>query len=233
MRIGKLLAAIIGVPTVIVGLAMTFGGAVALAVPDDDGWVSAGPLHMRTEAVGFVGEGLHLDFDGHVGDGRTFIGWDVVPARVEVESRNGKEVFVGVARTADARDYLAGIAVDRVESLHGDTDLVHLGGATSVAPPSSQNFWVATDTSGAVEWSLVEGDWSVVVLNADGSSGVDVAVTGSARIPFLPIVGGGLIAFGVIGVIVGSLLTYFGVRSVTYREPTPSAPTPTAPVATG
>ena len=53
-------------------------------------------LRMRTEAVGFVGEDLHIDFGDHRGNGRTFIGWDVVPARVEVDSRNGKEVFVGL-----------------------------------------------------------------------------------------------------------------------------------------
>lgn len=232
MRITKLLAAVIGVPMVIASIAMTVGGGIALAVPDDNGWVSAGPLRMRTEAVGFVGEDLHIDFGDHATDGRTFIGWEAIPARVDVDSRNGKEIFVGVASTADAQAYLEGIAVARVETLDDNPDLVDVPGASSVAPPETQDFWVATNAAGEVEWSLAEGDWSVVVLNSDGTSGVDVAVTGSARIPFLGVIGVVLIALGVIGTILGSLLTYFGVRTVRRPASSPDL-APPQPVISG
>lgn len=231
MRFGKLLAAIVGVPMVIAGIAMTVAGGVALAVPNDDGWVSAGPLRMRTEAVGFVGEDLHVDLDHNVADRRTFIGWDVIPARVDVSSRNGKDIFVGIASTADARAYLAGVAVDRVESLHDEHDIFQVDGAFSIAPPDTQDFWVATNGDGEVEWSLADGDWSVVVLNSDGTAGVDVAVTGSARIPFLSVIGGALIALGLIASIVGSLLTYYGVRESRSRPTSPAALSPPQPVA--
>ena len=233
MRITKLLAAVIGIPMIIGSLAMAVAGGIALAVPDDDGWISAGPLRMRTEAVGFVGEDIHIDFGDHVGNGRTFIGWDVVPARLDVDSRNGKDVFVGVASMEDARAYLAGVAIDRVETLHDEPDLVHIQGASSVAPPGTQDFWVTTNGAGEVEWSLAEGDWAVVVLNSDGSAGVDVAVTGSARIPFLGVVGVVLIALGLIGTIVGSLLTYYGVRAVRQRQVAPVTPPPAQPLVTG
>ncbi len=233
MRITKLLAAVIGVPMAIAGLAMTVAGGIALAVPDDNGWISAGPVRMRTEAVGFVGDDLQIDLGDHVGDGRTFIGWEAIPARLDVDSRNGKEIFVGIATTADAQSYLAGVAIDRVETLHDEPDLVQVQGASSVAPPETQDFWAATNAAGTVDWSLSEGDWSVVVLNSDGSAGVDVAVTGSARIPFLGAVGVVLIALGIIGMAFGTLLTYFGVRAV--RPPTtpPDLMSPQQPLATG
>ncbi|MDJ0923799.1 MAG: hypothetical protein QNJ77_04485 [Acidimicrobiia bacterium] len=231
MRIGKLLAAVFGVTLVVGSFAMAAVGTIALIVPDDEGWISAGPVRMRTEAVGFVGEDIHIDFGDHVGNGRTVIGWDAIPARFEVDSRNGKEIFVGVAAEDDVRTYLDGVAMDRVESLHHDPDLVHVQGAWSVEPPHSQDFWVATGIDGELEWNLDDGNWAVVVLNADGTAGVDVAVSGSAKIPFLEIIGLVLVGLGLVGMAVGGLLAYYGVRAVREPGPTPGTAPPAQPVA--
>jgi hypothetical protein len=231
MRITKLIAAFLGVLMVIGSFAITVAGGIALAVPDEDGWVSAGPIRMRTEAVGFVGEDIEIDFGDHANRRGTFIGWDAIPARFEIDSRNDKTVFVGIAGAADARAYLNGVAVDRVESWDHDPELVSVPGALSIAPPESQDIWVASNEAGDLEWDISDGDWAIVVLNADGTPGVDVGVTGSARIPFLRTLGVVLIAAGLIGMSVGGLLTYYGVRRV--REARPVTAPPTQPVAAG
>lgn len=217
MRITKLVAAAVGVPMVIGSFAIAVIGGVALAVPDDDGWISAGPVHMGTSAVALVGEEIDIDLGDHVADGRTFLSWDAIPAELEVASRNDKAVFIGIARTSDARAYLDGVAVDRVQFFGDDAELEHADGLYSIAPPAEQDIWVASSSDGFVDWELRDGDWALVVLNADGSAGVDVAVSGSARIPFLGVAGVVMIAAGIVGMAVGGTLTYYGVRRV--REP--------------
>jgi len=231
MRVTKLVAAFLGVLMIIGSFAITVAGGIALAVPDDDGWVSAGPIRMRTEAVGFVGEDIEIDFGDHANRRGTFIGWDAIPARFEVDSRNDKAVFVGIASAVDISTYVSDVAVERVESWDDDPELAYVPGEFSIAPPESQDIWVASNISGDLEWDISDGDWAIVVLNADGTPGVDVGVTGSARIPFLRTLGVVLIAAGLIGMTVGTLLTYYGVRRV--RETHPHIAGPTQPLVTG
>ncbi|MEA2003058.1 MAG: hypothetical protein U9N84_14375 [Actinomycetota bacterium] len=227
MRFTKLIAAVVGIPMVIGSFAIAVAGGIALAVPDDDGWISAGPIRVGTKAVALVGEDIDLDVGHTATDGRTFVSWDAIPAQIEVASRNDKAVFVGVARQTDALAYLSGVAVDRVQLFEDDTELNQVEGAYSIAPPEDQTFWVASATDGTLDWDVRDGDWAIVVLNADGSPGVDVAVTGSARVPFLGAIGVALIAAGLVGMTFGSLLTYYGVRRV--RDPQPNTPAPQAP----
>lgn len=231
MRLTKLVAAVIGVPMVIGSFALAVGGGIALAVPDDDGWISTGPVRMTTDAVALVGEDIEIDLGDHFADGRTFIGWEAVPTRLEASSRNDKAVFVGIARQADAEAYLAGVATARVTSFDDEPALRYREGAGNVRPPATADIWTASSVDGSLGWSVTDGEWAIVVLNSDGSAGVDVAVTGSARIPFLSVIGVALIAVGLVGMTIGSLLTYYGVRRVRDAQravPTPPGPDPVA-----
>ena len=49
-------------------------------------------------------------------------------------------------------------------------------------------------------------------MNEDGSAGVDLTTNLGAKIPLLSIVGSILLAAGVIALIVGGVMVYFGVR---------------------
>ncbi|MDJ0497957.1 MAG: hypothetical protein QNJ89_09010 [Acidimicrobiia bacterium] len=230
MRFTKLIAAVIGVPLVLGGLALTVFGGIALAVPDDDGWISAGPLRVSSEAVAVVGDDIRIDLGNHVGNGGTFVGWDGIPARLEANSRNGKDVFIGVASAPDVATYLAGASVARIESFHHEPEFEERIGAVAVAPPADQGFWVARSVDGSLDWDVTDGEWAVVMLNSDGTAGVDVSVTGAARIPYLGVIGVVAIALGLIAIVFGSLLTYYGVRSV--RTPSPIPPQPAQPAVT-
>lgn len=225
MRVTKLIAALVGVPMVLGSFALTVFGGIALAVPDDDGWVSAGPLRVSSDAVALVGEDIRIDLGDHVGSGGTFLGWDGIPARLEVSSRNGKDIFIGVASARDVAAYLSGVAVARIESFHHEPDFQERSGVTAAAPPTDQDIWVASSVDGSLDWDVTDGEWAVVILNSDGRAGVDVSMTGAARIPFLGAIGAVAIALGLIGMVFGSLLTYYGVRAV--RTPSPIPPQPT------
>jgi hypothetical protein len=234
MRITKLVAAVIGVPMMLGSFALTVGGGIALAVPDDDGWISTGPIRMSTDAAALVGDDIEIDLGGHFADGRTIVHWGELPAQLEVTSRNDKSVFIGIAEQEDARAYLDGVALDKISSIHDDHEVEHVSGTYAATPPGEVDIWVASGVDGLLEWDVQEGDWAIVALNSDGSPGVDIAVDASARIPFLTALGVIFVAFGIVGMTAGGFLTYFGVRRVRGQAPANPTPPPTAnPIVTG
>lgn len=214
MRITKLIAAVVGIPMILGSIAMAIAGGVALAVPDDDGWVSTGPVHLQTDSAALVGDDIEIDFGRSSRRGRTVVSWGEVPAEIEVTSRNGKSVFVGIAAQSDARAFLDGVAVDRLTSFDGDHDVEHVLGTYQATSPIGADIWVASSVDGVLEWDIRSGDWAIVALNVDGSPGIDLGVTASAKIPFLTTLGVILIALGLIGTAAGGFLTYYGVRRV-------------------
>ncbi len=231
MRIGKLLAAVFGALVLLGGAGMTTAGAVALGVADGDGWVGAPEVHIGTDAAALVGADIDIDLGDAIND-RTFVTFDDIPLRIDASSRNGKDVFVGIGSDADVDAYLAGGSYALVEFWHDDLEVTNHGGAGALAAPAEQTFWAASSTTGDLEWDVQSGQWSLVVMNADGSSGVDVSVDAAARIPFIEAFGIGLLVFGVMAIVGGAVLLYFGVRSdPTGRGKMPaSPPPPPAPV---
>jgi len=64
-----------------------------------------------------------------------------------------------------------------------------------------------------------DGDWSVVVMNADGSRGVAADVSAGAKLPFLDEVGWSAIGGGSALLIGAAALIVLGVRSPRNRPP--------------
>lgn len=228
MRISKLIGAVAGVIITLAGLGLTVAGGVALAIPDDNGWVSVGPARVRSEAAALVGDDIHIDLDDHIRDGRTVISWDAIATEITVSERNGKDVFIGVGPSAEVDAYLANTAVAYAEWDHDEFDIDGYVDGGPASDPTAQNFWVATGVDGVLDWDAGDGDWSIVLVNSDGSQGIDVAVSGAAKIPFLGAIGAGLLVAGLLFLAGGITMTYFGVRAVPDRP----APAPTAPPVT-
>ena len=52
--------------------------------------------------------------------------------------------------------------------------------------PAAQTFWAASSVDGRpLEWKVREGEWSVVMMNADGSPGVSVDAAVGAQVPII------------------------------------------------
>lgn len=219
MRIGKLIAAVTGVLLVITGIGLGVAGGIALAVPDDDGWVSVGPVRVDSSAAAIVGDDIDIDLGETVADGNTFISWAAIPTRIAVD---GDGVFVGIGPVAEVEQYLDGVAVAHADWDHRDIDIDGYVPGGSAGDPTAQTFWVASTTDGVLEWDLAGGDWAVVVMNADGSPGIDVALDAAARVPWLPAIGVGVLILGGAFLAGGIALTYAGVRAT--PQPTISAP---------
>jgi hypothetical protein len=212
-------------------------GGVALygeSEKDGDGYLSADSHRFTSGTHALASESLDVDLDG--------AGWlmdreDVGDVRVEVEPRSGEEVFVGIAPTDQLSRYLNGVAhtsVSDVDSWPFDAgyDEHAVAGERKPAPPAEQRIWTASDQGAGtrtLEWDVEDGDWSVVVMNADGSRGVDAEVEAGAKVPFLEEIGWTATGTGAILLIGAVALLVAGSR--TPRNRSGGAPTGLAPAA--
>jgi hypothetical protein len=65
-------------------------------------------------------------------------------------------------------------------------------------------------------WEPTDGSWTVVVMNADGRPGIDVAADLGARMPSLLWIAVGFLAAGVVLAVGGAFLIVGAVR---HRQP--------------
>jgi hypothetical protein len=139
-------------------------------------------------------------------------------AIVTAHSRDGKPVFVGIARTGDVDRYLGSSAHAVLTDVDYDPfrpTYRAAGGERRPLAPAAQGFWAAKaagDGTRTLSWDVEDGDWSVVVMNADGSAGVDAAVSAGAEMPWLDEAGWASIGAGLLLVAVAGGLIYVGVR---------------------
>jgi hypothetical protein len=227
---GKRIALIVtGALASLVAAGLLAIGGVALwgdAQKDSDGYLSTDTHRFEAGTRALATENLDLDLDG--GDLVMDTG-DLGKVRLKVESRDDKPVFVGIARTSDVNDYLAGVSHTTLTDVstspfEADYD-DHAGDRRPVAPADSQ-IWTASEQGSGkqtLNWEIHDGDWSVVVMNADGSAGVDADVSTGAKVPFLDELGWTAIGSGSFVLIVGVALLVLGIRR-------PSNPSGTAPV---
>jgi hypothetical protein len=109
------------------------------------------------------------------------------------------------------------------------------GGAPS-APPGDQDIWVeqASGTGTQVlDWRPRDGDWTVVVMRADGSAGIDVDMRVGATAPALSWLAGGLLAAGIVLGLVGALVVALAVRRAQQGPPSGDVGTPDIPLPRG
>jgi hypothetical protein len=128
-----------------------------------------------------IGETTELQTETHAiiselrGDGpRWLYGSEILgDARVRATSQNEGQLFVGIAPTSDVHRYLDGAGYATIDHLETADLTTHPGGVLS-APPAQESIWAAlTAGSGrqTLLWTPRDGDWSIVLMNADASPG--------------------------------------------------------------
>jgi hypothetical protein len=195
---------------------------------DADGYFSTGTHRFASQARAIATDDLDLD----VGDA----GWLLDDGRfgtIRIEATGtdpAKPLFVGIAPRSAVVAYLDGVRWDRVENVDFDPfrlDLAHHEGGAPAAAPGSQSFWVAS-TSGpgdrTLTWDVSSGKWAVVVMNADGSPGVDVELAAGAKVGFLLPISGGLLGAGAILVLLAGGLVLLAGRTTPPGEAPGSRP---------
>jgi len=227
---GRIALVLTGALSALLATVLLIGGAAALygeVQKDRDGYLTSDAHRFETGTRALATENLDID----LGDADVLAD-DLGRVQIEAQSNDGKPLFVGIARTNAVERYLDGVphaTVHDVEngpfdSFHAETTR-HAGNRHPVAPEHAGIWAVSSQGAGkqAADVEVREGDWSVVVMNADGSLGVDADVSAGASVPFLDELGWTALGSGGFALVVGIALIVAGARH-------PQDPTGTVPV---
>jgi hypothetical protein len=206
----------------LIAVALVAGGALALwgdSLKDDDGYLRTDTERFTADTRALATDNLDVD----LGDADFLANSDDLgKITVSAESRDGKPVFVGIARTTDVERYLANVpytTVNDIDTTPFRADYERHAGNRHPVSPEHAGIWQAssqgTDKQ-SIDWEIDDGDYSVVVMNADGSLGVDADVSAGANIPFLDELGWSAIGSGAFALILG-----IGLIALAVRRPKP------------
>jgi hypothetical protein len=231
---GRVVAVVIGAVLLLTspGLLLTGGGLLWADQTQRDGAFVMSPSNdVSTSGYALTSDAIVLNTGGADWIIDNFIG----RARLEASAvDSGTALFLGVARSRDAAAYLGDVDHSRVHDLGpgwgmGPGMMTEVHGGAPAAPPGDRDIWVA-QTSGTgtqvLDWRPQNGDWTVVVMRADGRAGVDVDMRVGATAPRLPWVAGGLLAAGALFALIGALLVALGVHRAQHGPAAGGRPQP-------
>jgi hypothetical protein len=229
MSVGRVILIVLGGIGVLFGLALLAGGGFLLwadRTQREDGYLTTPTERFATSTYGLTRTRLEIDTEGP--------GWllndnSFGKVRIRGESPGAKMLFVGIGPEAAVASYLGSVAHASVQDIDFDpfrVKYLSVAGGAPQAPPTEQRFW-AVSASGVgtqtVTWKVREGDWSVVLMNADGSRGVVADIDVGAKLSFLLWVAIGLLLGGVLVVGGSTALIVLAARK---RLPPPAPPVP-------
>lgn len=215
-RVAALVAG--GVAGVLALVTLAAGGALLWgnAQKDHNGYLHTGTDRFHTRTAAITTDNLDVDSGGASRlAGHGLFG----TVRVRAESHTGKPVFVGIARTAEVDRYLRGTAhatVTDVDTSPFRATYRTTPGARRPGLPAQQSFWSASATGAGrqeVTWKVKDGNWSVVVMNADASRRVDAGVRAGAKLPWLDEAGWVTVGGGVLLALLATGLIVVGARA--------------------
>ncbi|RYP86831.1 DUF4389 domain-containing protein [Nocardioides guangzhouensis] len=189
---GRIIAVIIGSLLAMTSVGLLLGG-LGLRVTDSVLRDEHGYLMSSTESYGSPGHAVVSD---RIELGNGFVATDL-PRRwlgtvtVVARSQTPAEVFVGIAHTDDVEAYLSGVErtlVTDPSGDNGDPETAYVPGGPPPAAPGQLPIWVASAQGSGQQtltWEPQQGDWTVVVMNADGSTPVQARVAVGAELPVL------------------------------------------------
>lgn len=202
----------LGIPLAILGVVLTLAGLALLVVVGADGRYTSPELQATADGNALLFDAIFVEGDLPIsGSFATTLGADVTSDR--------GSLFIGIAPTEEVASYLAGVPVDQVTKLNvpgGELTTRSVAGNRTPEPPAGQPFWVAKAGGGpaeSLEWTLDRGEWTFVVMNADGAAGIDVRGTATVNLPALGTATIVALALGIPALVAGILLIVSALRS--------------------
>ncbi len=223
MSAGKIILLVFGIIGLLISIGLLVGGGALLwadnVIKDNEGFYTTRNIQIEKDSYAIVSGPADIDIDTGWDWGW---GWDLGDlATFKVEGSNNdpsNQIFIGVARESDIDAYLSGVEYDEITDIHINPDRMdyrnHPG---SIVPgdPTSQTFWTESSYGAGtqiLEWELEPGSHSLVLMNDDGSAGVDMNIVLGAKIPLLFIVSVGVLVAGVVALFISILMIYFSAR---------------------
>ena len=231
---GRIAGFVAGAAVSLVALGVLVLGALALwgdSKKDDAGYLSTHTERFGAQTRALTTENLDVDLDG----GQWVVDQtDLGEVRLEVASQANKPVFVGIARTDRLSSYLRNVAHTSVTDINSDpfeASYRPVPGERKPAHPAEAGIWAASTHGSGIQsltWDVEDGDWSVVVMNEDGSPGVYADISAGAKLPFLDELGWTAIGSGTILFLSALGLVVLSVRPPRGGHGNGQSPAPTA-----
>ncbi len=227
MSAGKIVLLVFGVIVLVIAVGLLTTGGMVLWVDnelkDSEGFITTGDMNLEKDSYAIVTHPADIDADGgrHRGPYPDQDWGDLLTIKIEGSNNDpSKGIFMGIAEASDLRAYLSGVEYDEIRDFDFDNDGVKLDytnhpGQSMPAAPAAEEFW---DTSAhgsgeqELEWELETGTYSLVLMNEDGSQGIDLSVRLGAKLPVLFGLGLGLIVGGAVALLIGIIMVAFAVR---------------------
>jgi hypothetical protein len=196
MAIGSGTAIAAGVIGVGLGLVLVWNGATPLSQDRDaDGYLMSSPLTIDRSSSAVMANDVGL-LRGHYDCAaeETLLLSFATPDDVRIQGLpSGPDaLFLGIGPATAVATYLDGVRYDEITDWDCDVDQIeavaysdHTGSAAA-AVPGSEDFWVASASGTGLQtldWTIGGGEWAVVIMNADASTGVSADVSFGALAP--------------------------------------------------
>jgi len=224
---GRIILLIFGVLILLAAVGLLFGGGAIMwansALTDSEGFYTTGTVDLDRDSHAIVTTPVNMDVRA-----AWLWGWGNL-ATIKVEGSNdnpSKQIFIGIAEESHLNAYLSDVEYDEITEFDIDpfeVTYVHHPGASEPAAPTSETFWEQSAHGAGVqtlEWELEAGSFSIVLMNDDGSAGIDLSIVFGAKVPLLFQVGVGLLVGGVVALAIGTVMVYFAARRPRTSPPT-------------
>ena len=212
-EVGRIALVVLASITALIGIAAIAAGATGIVLDqtqrDSSGYVMTSPTRYSTATHAIVSAGYR---GGTTND--WFVGRDLL-GTVRLRVNSAHPVFIGIAPEKAVNTYLANVshAQDNTFTTRSADFHVYSGGAPS-SPPTAQGFWSASAVGAGertLTWMPQNGSWRIVLMNADGSSGVSASVSIGARFPDLLTVSVAVLGGGILILLLSGAAMYFAV----------------------
>ena len=217
MSAGRIVLVVLGALTVLVSLGLLFTGGgilyVERAFADREGFITARGVELASDSYAIVTEPAGIG-----------VGWawwrdTLAMLRIQAATRDtSKQTFVGIADWQAVQAYLDGVPYDEISHFELQplrVEYTSHPGTSAPQPPTGRSLWRASAQGVGAQtltWDLEPGRWVLVMMNADGSKGIDLVGSVGARIPWLSLVWIGLLVAGGVLLLLGIAAVYFGAR---------------------
>ena len=224
MSAGKIALLVFGVIILLMSFSLVVGGGALIWVDsahvDSEGFISSDTIHIERDSRAVTTGPIDIDEVA-----LRAAKWMGVITVFEIEGQSNdpsKQIFIGVADESDVETYLGNVNHDEITSVDLGWQLAvdalvyvnHPGNSTPVAPTSETSWTASAHGAGTqiLEWETEVGSHSIVLMNDDGSSGVDLSVVFKAKITTLLLLGVALFIAGIAVLAGGGVTVFFAVR---------------------
>jgi hypothetical protein len=231
-KTGSISMLVLGILLSILGLAAVAGGAVASVVgsAQGDGYLNSGTARFSVGSLALTSP--RLDAMGEGTPAR--LPFDVGTLRLRATAVDpGKAVFIGIASQADADRYLSGVHHSELLDVQRSpfrAEYRDIPGTDVPTLPAGQTFWKASASGPGQQeltWNLAAGSWTIVLMNADASPGVDAQLQAGFRSDLIRPAATGLLVGGIAALVIGVPLLVLGAMGLgRHAGPPPSGPGP-------